>query len=311
MNPKYECIIYFNATTISISCLTPTSTRAMPLRTSPPSTEPTIPGNPFYILSNPFNNNIYDGDGNPTTYNGVPYAYDMEDRLINLPNAFGAVYRDDGLRAWKQVNGTYRFYYLYDGDRVVCEIDNNGAFVNSYGYDAAGLVERYNGTNSYIYTYDPAGNVVQRMSLDNTTNFGIPDFTTFYDAYGSQRGQVNPLTEARFTSPDAVGFGGQWGYYTDNETNSYSGTVPQLRHPFTLNGARYYEPSVGRFLSRDPVGYEGGINLYTFCCNNLVNRADPSGTENDGGAEIPISDNGSSQNSFQLSLKPPHLPKRV
>ncbi len=74
-----------------------------------------------------------------------------------------------------------------------------------------------------------------------------------------------------------VGFGGQWGYYTDNEVDPYIGTAPQLRHPFTLNGARYYDPSVGRFLTRDPVGYAGGINLYTFCGNNPINYADPSG----------------------------------
>ena len=63
-----------------------------------------------------------------------------------------------------------------------------------------------------------------------------------------------------------------------------------MRQPFTLNGLRYYDPSVGRFLTRDPIGYEGGINLYTFCGNNPVNHIDPGGTEDDGGPEIPISE---------------------
>ena len=29
-------------------------------------------------------------------------------------------------------------------------------------------------------------------------------------------------------------------------------------------------PSIGRFITRDPVGYEGGINLYAYCGNNPV-----------------------------------------
>jgi len=41
--------------------------------------------------------------------------------------------------------------------------------------------------------------------------------------------------------------------------------------------ARYYKPSIGRFLSPDPIGYEGGINLYVYVENNPVNLKDPEG----------------------------------
>ncbi len=34
---------------------------------------------------------------------------------------------------------------------------------------------------------------------------------------------------------------------------------------------------MGRFVTRDPIGYKGGINLYGFAGNNPVNRSDPSG----------------------------------
>lgn len=40
---------------------------------------------------------------------------------------------------------------------------------------------------------------------------------------------------------------------------------------------RYYDPAAGRFLTRDPIGYAGGINLYAYTGNDPVNRADPSG----------------------------------
>ncbi|MFH1715828.1 MAG: RHS repeat-associated core domain-containing protein [Planctomycetota bacterium] len=45
------------------------------------------------------------------------------------------------------------------------------------------------------------------------------------------------------------------------------------------NRARYYNPYIGRFLQIDPVGYEAGMNLYTYCGNNPVRFVDPSGLE--------------------------------
>ena len=64
-----------------------------------------------------------------------------------------------------------------------------------------------------------------------------------------------------------IGFGGQYGYYTDLETG------------LVLMTNRYYDPGTGRFLTRDPIGYGGGINLYGFVGNNPVTGADPEGTD--------------------------------
>ena len=42
--------------------------------------------------------------------------------------------------------------------------------------------------------------------------------------------------------------------------------------------ARYYDPTVGRFISEDPLGFGGGdVNLYAYARNNPVNRIDPLG----------------------------------
>ena len=83
-----------------------------------------------------------------------------------------------------------------------------------------------------------------------------------YDAFGIGRvcNADGPLA-ARF---DPVGFGGQFGYYHD-----YQGRY--------LLGHRYYDSYTGRFVTRDPIGYKGGINLYGFVGNNPVNGSDPSG----------------------------------
>lgn len=41
--------------------------------------------------------------------------------------------------------------------------------------------------------------------------------------------------------------------------------------------ARYYDPKVGRFISEDPIGLAGGLNLYLYCSNNPINWVDPYG----------------------------------
>jgi RHS repeat-associated protein len=75
----------------------------------------------------------------------------------------------------------------------------------------------------------------------------------------AQQTQLNP--------PDAVGYGGQLTNYTDVEAN------------LVLMTYRFYSPVYCRFLTRDPSGYEGGINLYAYCRNNPINRFDPLGLD--------------------------------
>jgi RHS repeat-associated protein len=57
------------------------------------------------------------------------------------------------------------------------------------------------------------------------------------------------------------------GYFFDVETGLY-----QVR-------ARYYDPSLSRFINRDPIGYNGGMNLYAYCGGNPINATDPMGTD--------------------------------
>jgi RHS repeat-associated protein len=41
--------------------------------------------------------------------------------------------------------------------------------------------------------------------------------------------------------------------------------------------ARYYDPSLGRFLSEDPTGYQAGPNFYSYVGNAPTDLIDPSG----------------------------------
>jgi RHS repeat-associated protein len=60
-------------------------------------------------------------------------------------------------------------------------------------------------------------------------------------------------------------------------------------------GAREYDPTVGRWLQPDPLGLEGGLNLYAYCSNEPINHIDPSGLANiyillgtDNGSKTPV-----------------------
>jgi RHS repeat-associated protein len=59
--------------------------------------------------------------------------------------------------------------------------------------------------------------------------------------------------------------------YTGREFDSETG--------LSYYRARYYDPSVGRFLSEDPIGFDGGINFYTYTRNQPTRYRDPSGLD--------------------------------
>lgn len=42
-------------------------------------------------------------------------------------------------------------------------------------------------------------------------------------------------------------------------------------------GARWYDPAIGRFISRDPIGIAGGLNVYVYCANSPLGCVDPTG----------------------------------
>ena len=129
--------------------------------------------------------------------------------------------------------------------------------------------------------FGPFGNVVQRHQGGG---FLLADFTTVYDGFGQQLGSIASVTglQASAAGSEMIGFGGQFGCWTDNETSMNTTGTPLRRFPWVWMGHREYDPSACRFLTRDPIGYDGGINLYAYCGNNPIMFADPSGLDRNG-----------------------------
>ena len=161
-----------------------------------------------------------------------------------------AGYRADNLRAWKQT-AAGRTYYYYDGGVPVLETDATGTVTAQNVFASDGLVARYQGGWIY-YTFDQQGNVTQRLDASGT----VLSASTF-DSYGMESTSGSPS--------DPFGYNGRGGYIEDRETGLY----------YCHN--RYFDPSTGRWINRDPIRSKGGLNLYGYAAGQPVNRLDPSG----------------------------------
>lgn len=158
---------------------------------------------------------------------------------------------------------TTQLYYLYDGWNLVAELNASGTLLRDYTYgvdpsDGAGagallcMTNHVGSTKHYNYLHNSHGDVV---GFTNSSGTIIGAYE--YDPYGKQiRSEDTAGTENPF------GYSGQ---YTDKETG------------LVYYGKRYYNPSMGRFINKDPIGLDGGHNLYAFVGNNPLNSWDVRG----------------------------------
>ncbi len=78
-------------------------------------------------------------------------------------------------------------------------------------------------------------------------------------------------------------FGGTSFHSTDNSVSQkryrYTGKEKDEETGLYYHGARYYAPWLARWTAADPIGLEGGINLFAYVSNNPVRYFDPDGKE--------------------------------
>ena len=232
----------------------------------------------------------YDGNGNRLTrvVNGVTenYSYDGGDKLTAItggadPRTFS--YDAAGrTTAITRASGVTSF--AYDFESRITSITRGGMTTNSYTYNGldtrVGVVDslgsrsiRRNGVGvtapvlgdglaRYVTSGEVRGGVKTTFhaglkNADLQTNVSaVASASRTYDAFGNVVG-----TSGTWRSP--FGHAGPFGYQSDADTG------------FQLLGHRYYDPSTGRFLTRDPA--KDGRNWYAYAGNSPITRADPNG----------------------------------
>ncbi|MGA9207750.1 MAG: RHS repeat-associated core domain-containing protein, partial [Terriglobales bacterium] len=193
---------------------------------------------------------------------GISYSYDFENRMLTR-GAVTIVYDGDGNRVSETAAGVTT-KYLVDTlnptgySQVVDELVSGSVTrTYAYGWQRVSENQQISGTwTPSFYGYDGHGNV---RFLTNTS--GTVGNTYRFDAFGNQIASTG-------TTPNSFLYSGE---QFDTNVSSY-----QMR-------ARWYRPTVGRFITRDPV--EGkrccrlSWNPYIYVKQNPVNAADPTGLE--------------------------------
>ena len=210
----------------------------------------------------------YDADGNLTSVAGTgiansAFTWDERNRLQSATANGTTVnygYGASGLRTWSQVGSGTKTFYLYAGTALIGEIPAGSSTPSAvYTWGVTGLIsERLTAANKSLwYAFGPQGET--RQLTDNT---GAVVDTYAYSPYGV------PIAGTG-TDANPFRYGGQTGYYTD--VNNPTGAI--------LCGLRWYMPQLGRWISRDPIGYSGGYNLYEYCNSNPILGLDPLGLQ--------------------------------
>ncbi|MCW5556150.1 MAG: RHS repeat-associated core domain-containing protein [Verrucomicrobiae bacterium] len=245
--------------------------------------ETTVAGNVF--VSKTPETFGYDADGNLTNDGRWTLTWDAENRLVRLVAATstGPQQRIDfaydwqgrriGKKVWNNTAGTGNpavdERFVYDGWNLIAVLNPQSSILKSFmwGLDLSGTLQGAGGVGGlvkvfdqpankhYFPGYDGNGNVVLLVNGDT----GEEAARYEYGPFGETVRMTGPVAKAnpfRFSTK-----------FQDDETD------------LLYYGYRYYDPSTGRWLNRDPIEENGGINLYGFVHNDPVDKIDPFGKQ--------------------------------
>ena len=196
---------------------------------------------------------LYDGENRLRTvshpYDGVELLYDYAGRIYQV-NDF---YMDGGLPPTSTLN--YR--RIYDGTKLIATV-RNGAIEDTFVWqpETSGDADVILWDKNYVYATDPNKNVrVKRFPNDWIPGTWVEEFID-YKPFGELKNYVANPPRFMFSSEEYMPETGMYHYLY-----------------------RAYSPSLARFITRDPIEEQGGVNLYCFVNNNPVSYWDENGLD--------------------------------
>jgi RHS repeat-associated protein len=192
----------------------------------------------------------YDANGNMTSDGTNSYIWNARNQLASMDSSgYSFQYEGFGRRTGKTISGTTT-NYLYDGANTVQEL--SGSTVAANLLTGLGVDERFARTDSSGTAKLLTDALGSTLALTNSSGGSLAQYA--YEPFGN-----TTVTSGSSTNSYE---------YTGREND---GTGLQF------NRGRYYSPTLQRFISEDPIGIAGGINLYAYVRNSPVGAVDPFG----------------------------------
>ncbi|MGH7283644.1 MAG: RHS repeat-associated core domain-containing protein [Polyangiaceae bacterium] len=210
------------------------------------------------------------------------YTYDVYGNLthVNRPYSLPAIdYINDSQnrRVGKIVGGTYVQGFLYDDlGRLSAELDGSGNVISQFVYGMKPNVPEYmintvsGTTTTYRLITDQLGSVIMVVNAASPT--GTPAQVITYDPWGKILTDVENISNGNPAVSVFQPFGFAGGLHDRDAGGSFTNDGGWVRF-----GARDYDTNTGRWTSKDPIRFGGGLDVYAYCGNNPIDCIDPNG----------------------------------